>query len=123
MIETPEHDASPSASPEPHDGAEFGCETEVVEGRATLRFRGELDLATSPVLERDVEATFAPGISEMVVDLSRVGFMDSSGLASLIAARRSARARGVRFALGPMTRQCRLTIELSGLVDLFELEG
>ncbi|HEY3725183.1 MAG TPA: STAS domain-containing protein [Acidimicrobiia bacterium] len=123
MIETPEHDASPSAPPEGDDSAEFGCETTVEGGRATLRFRGELDLATSPVLERDVEAAFAPGISEVVLYLSRVGFMDSSGLASLIAARRSARARGVRFALGPMTRQCRMTIELSGLDDLFELEG
>ena len=123
MIETPEHDANPSAPPEPSGSAEFGCETAIEGDRATLRCRGELDLATSPVLERDVEATFAPGISEVVVDLSRVGFLDSSGLASLIAARRSARARGVRFALGPMTRQCRLTIELSGLDDHFELEG
>ncbi len=123
MIETPEHDAGPSAPPGPDGSAEFGYETAVAEGRATLRFRGELDLATAPVLAREVEATLAPGISEVVVDLSRVGFLDSSGLASLIAARRSARARGVRFALGPITRQCRLTIELSGLVDLFELEA
>jgi len=46
---------------------------------------GELDIATSPVLAEAFEAVFSDGDAEMiVVDLTQLGFIDSSGLHVLL---------------------------------------
>ncbi len=122
MIETPEHDATSTPPAAAADRSEFACDLSVSGPEATVRVRGELDLATSPVLDRAILAALAPGITVLTLDLGGVGFLDSSGIASLVAALRNTRARDVRLVLGGVTRQCRMTIGLSGLSELFGLE-
>lgn len=55
---------------------------------SVLRISGELDLVTSPVVRRHVHDAVAAGRHDVVLDLSRVRFCDSSGVGVLIAARR-----------------------------------
>lgn len=122
MIETPEHEASATPAPETDALPEFVCESTVTGREATVRVRGELDLATAPVLDRELLAVLGSDVAALTLDLHGVGFLDSSGIASLIAARRESRSRDVTFALVNVTRQCRMTIQLSGLSELFGLE-
>jgi anti-anti-sigma factor len=45
---------------------------------------GELDIATVPELEKAVRLTLGEGVSELMIDLSQLRFIDSSGLRFLI---------------------------------------
>ncbi len=65
-----------------------------------LECRGELDLATGPVLRSRVRSVLEDHPQRLVIDLCRVGFVDSSGLGVLLEAARKAHDRGIdlRFA-------------------------
>jgi anti-sigma B factor antagonist len=91
-------------------------------GQATrIAPAGELDIATTPVLEQAIaDATREPG-SALVLDLRRLTFMDSTGLRTL--AQTNARAQDDGFTLsiwrGP--RQIERVLEISGLGPLLPL--
>ena len=79
-----------------------------------LRVGGEVDLATSPQLHAKLVDLVEVGeASSVVVDLTPVAFMDSTGLIVLLAAHKRARANGGRVLLvcpgGPVLRVLRLT--------------
>jgi anti-anti-sigma factor len=75
-------------------------DTRTEEAVAVLTPRGELDVAGAPLLEDALDAAAEqPGVEGIVVDLSRLGFMDSSGLRTVVLAERRLRERGLRFAL------------------------
>ncbi|MEW1722615.1 STAS domain-containing protein [Streptomyces sp. NPDC093109] len=57
-------------------------------GWTVLCVTGELDLLTSPEVRQGVHDAVAEGRRDVVLDLSRVFFCDSSGVGVLIAARR-----------------------------------
>jgi anti-anti-sigma factor len=70
------------------------------DGVAVVAPRGELDVAGTPALEDALaEASDAPGVYGVVVDLSGLDFMDSSGLRAVVLADRRLREQGLRFAL------------------------
>lgn len=62
---------------------------------------GELDLATAPQLERELLNAEANGVQHLVVDLSGVEFIDSTGLHALLRAEERAAADGRRLSLRP----------------------
>jgi anti-anti-sigma factor len=79
-----------------------------------LRVGGEVDLATSPQLHAKLVDLVEVGeAGSVVVDLTPVAFMDSTGLGVLLAAHKRARANGGRVLLvcpeGPVLRVVRLT--------------
>jgi len=53
-----------------------------------IELYGELDLAAVPILERELKGARRRGIARVVVDLSGLEFIDSSGLHVLIDAQR-----------------------------------
>ncbi len=123
MIETPEHGAPLSAAPEPADVAPFRCDATFADDHARLVVRGELDLATAPVLEAEVLAALARPLNRLVMDFAGVTFLDSSGVAALIVSRAAAVQRGVTFVLESVTYPCRRALDLSGLSELFDIDG
>lgn len=78
---------------------------------------GEIDLASAPKLET---ALVAEADQTVIVDLLEVGFMDSTGLRSLLSARDALEEGGGRLLLvfgeGPVER----ILELTGLTGRFE---
>lgn len=71
--------------------APFGiAEEEVCEGEQVVRVQGELDIATAPDLERALLRPRLPR-QRVVVDLSGLRFMDSTGLRVLLRARTEAK--------------------------------
>jgi anti-sigma B factor antagonist len=80
--------------------ARMDVETRVEDGIVVITPRGELDVAGAPLLEDAIAAaTDDPDIDALVVDLSPLEFMDSSGLRCVVQADRQVRERGIRFAL------------------------
>lgn len=62
---------------------------------------GELDLATVPALEDELHRVEASDAAEIVLDLSALDFIDSSGLQLIIAADARSKANGKRLQLVP----------------------
>ncbi|HEY5271808.1 MAG TPA: STAS domain-containing protein [Acidimicrobiales bacterium] len=54
------------------------------DGVTVVSIAGELDTSNVDEVRRQLEATLAASSTALVVDLSKLGFMDSSGLALLV---------------------------------------
>ena len=78
------------------------------DGYDVLTVQGELDIATAPRMIAALNDALADAEVPLVVDLTRVLFMDSTGLALLMNARRRASRLGRGFAIvcpdGPIAR-------------------
>ncbi|MFL5852747.1 MAG: STAS domain-containing protein [Solirubrobacteraceae bacterium] len=74
----------------------FELRVETVDDRtAVLSVRGEIHLATAPDFSEGLNQVIAEGRTAVVVDLTEVGFIDSTGLSVLLnALRRITRAGG-----------------------------
>jgi anti-anti-sigma factor len=83
-----------------------------------VAIHGEVDLAGVPALERALEDAIGTTAGDLVVDLSGVEFMDSTGLLTLLNARgllaREGRAMAVVCPAGPV----RYLLEVAGVSRL-----
>jgi anti-sigma B factor antagonist len=75
----------------------FSVQVDRSGGRVTVRLEGELDLATAPLLEAEVERI--DGAAPVVFDLRELTFLDSTGLQVILRAEAAARRAGVEFAV------------------------
>ena len=80
-------------------GRGFEADSSSEAGVRLIAVRGELDLASAPKLERELHAALAAANGPIVVDLSELQFMDSTGLRTLIAGQRSASDQRRPFAV------------------------
>jgi anti-sigma B factor antagonist len=62
------------------DGVQLG------DGLAVLSARGEIDYEGSPELQAGIERTIEEGCTRLVLDLSEVTFIDSTGVGVLVGA-------------------------------------
>jgi anti-anti-sigma factor len=88
-----------------------------------LALTGEFDMAVVERFERELAAVEEAGPPVIVVDLTEVRFMDSSGLRALIVGDQRARQAGRRFAIVPGPSSVRRVFELTqleGRLDLVE---
>ncbi len=87
------------------------------DGYELLTVEGELDIATAPRMIAALNEAFANLVHPLVVDLSDVAFMDSTGLALLMNAHRRVKRRGQGFAIvcpgGPISR----VFEIADMVE------
>ena len=83
---------------------------------------GELDVSNASELERCVGAALADGATGVIVDLTQLTHLDSSGLAALIGAhQRTERSRGRAVIVADERAGVRRTLELRGVQDLFAI--
>ena len=79
-----------------------------VDGYELLTVEGELDIATAPRMMSALNEAIAEMAAPLVVDLTNVVFMDSTGLALLMNARGRVVRQGQGFAIicpqGPISR-------------------
>lgn len=76
----------------------FGVTVVDLAGRPALAVRGELDVSGVEELERALAEVESAEPQVLILDLREVTFLDSSGLRSLLAADRRAKAAGRRLA-------------------------
>ena len=85
---------------------------------------GELDLNTADeVRDSLAAAAVGTGCRFLVVDVSRLSFIDSYALGALISARNSAAAAGVPLTLVDPSPPVRKALEVTGLAAVFGLEA
>jgi anti-sigma B factor antagonist len=80
--------------------ARIELDTRLEDGVAVIALSGELDIAATAALEDALHAAAeAPATLGIVIDLSGLEFMDSSGLRAIAMAHQRLDGQGVRFAL------------------------
>jgi anti-anti-sigma factor len=95
----------------------FHVSTEPLEDAIIVRATGEIDMSTIVVLRRELDAARA-GAATVLLDLSGVTFMDSTGLHLLLEASRSSAVSDWGFFVVRPSRAVRRLIEVSGTADL-----
>jgi anti-anti-sigma factor len=90
-------------------------------GRVHVVVDGELDLASADTLHEALERELAAG-NRVLLDLSGVTFIDSTGLAAIVNAVNSARESDGELELcAELHPQARRLMELTGVLPLFSL--
>lgn len=82
---------------------------------------GDLDLSTAPSLLRRLQALVCLPIESLTLDLRDLAFLDSTGVSTLIEARRSAREHHVALRLVGLPDQARQVLDLTGVLELFDI--
>jgi anti-sigma B factor antagonist len=82
-----------------------------------LSVDGEIDMATAPAFETAIDELLGTSPQALIIDLSRVRYIDSAGLTILM--RTHHRRSGVGHFAVVAERVCRRPIELIGLHKLF----
>jgi anti-sigma B factor antagonist len=77
-----------------------------------LRLGGEIDLHYAPVLRALLKAKAKSGCRALLLDVSNVRFIDSSGLSALLEYLRDSQKFGGRFCIGGLSEQLRWTFEI-----------
>ena len=80
-----------------------------------IEVSGELDLASAPAVEQELEQAESSGIELVILDLHELEFIDSTGLGLLVKAHRWSEEAGRRFAVVRGSNQVQRLLELAGL--------
>ncbi|MGI9622303.1 MAG: STAS domain-containing protein [Acidimicrobiales bacterium] len=83
-----------------------------------LHVHGEVDMATCPELRQEIVAQIGQGNSNLVIDLSEVEFIDSTGLGVLIGGLKRARGQGGDLRVSGIEARLEKMFELTGLGDV-----
>ncbi|GEP40536.1 putative anti-sigma factor antagonist [Nocardioides psychrotolerans] len=80
---------------------------------------GEVDMASVSALRMQLRDLIVDGSSHVLVDLSAVSFMDSAGLAALVATRKHARVLQGSFGLIAPSKQVGRLLSLTAMDKVF----
>lgn len=95
--------------------------TSRLEDRAVVHVVGEVDLETASSLAEHALDALRDVSPHLVLDLSRVTFMDSTGLKALITIKRRSELAGGSFAVSGAGRSVRKLLNVTGLDQTFAL--
>jgi anti-sigma B factor antagonist len=101
----------------------LGIDVQKIQGYPVLSVKGEIDIYTAPMFKQAVVGLVSDGNTDVVIDLSEVTFMDSSGFGTLLGATRRLRPAGgglhLAGANSTIQRMLRLT-RLDTIMALYE---
>jgi anti-sigma B factor antagonist len=86
-----------------------------------LPLEGEIDLHVSPNVAQSLHAIIRKKPRRLIVDLSRVSYIDSSGLAVLIEGMQNVEAYGGKFGLVGLGQDVRTIFEIAKLDQVFRI--
>ena len=83
--------------------------------RALVQVKGEVDVATAPVLEQRLSELVDSGVREIVLDVAELTFVDTTGLATLVRTAQRLGPDAGRLSLRAPRPNVRKTLEITGL--------
>jgi anti-sigma B factor antagonist len=92
-------------------------------GTVSLALEGELDLAGAPEMEASLVAVERDEPTRLVIDLSRLQFIDSTGLRLLLQADARAKELGYELVLRPGMQAVQRVFEVTGALAILRFEG
>lgn len=100
---------------------EIDLSRQTVGGYPVLAVRGEVDVSSAPALRHELDQLLAEGSATVIVDLSGVGFLDSTGLGALVAARSNAADAGGDLPVVCEHERVLKLFTITGLDGVFDL--
>jgi anti-anti-sigma factor len=94
----------------------------MTEHASVIRATGRLDSSNSVVLERELLQRLEQGDILLVLDLSKLTFIGSAGLRTILLVAKQVKAAGGRLALCSLSKPVKDVFDLTGvstLIDLF----
>ena len=91
-------------------------------GRLTLVLRGDLDAYTGPRFNQSLRSAVARTKGDVAMDMSDVTFVDSSGIAILVAVAKELRERGSQLVIQSPPQMVAKVLEMTGVNRLVRLE-
>ena len=88
--------------------------------RAVLTLSGQLNAASAAGLKAHLKRLAEKGHIQLVVDMTGVAFVDSSGLAALVAGLKAVREKGGLLKLAGLNQQTLTVFKLTWLDRVFE---
>lgn len=102
---------------------ELQIHTEEIADGVILRPVGEIDLSCAAMLRQQLSRVQGDRPARLVVDLSAVPYMDSSGVATLVEAMQIARRTGSKLVLAALQEKVRSIFEIARLDMVFAIVG
>ena len=102
----------------PGGAGNLKVESLFVKGEAVLRLSGELDMDSADLFAEAARLVLAHEIPTLVLDLSDLNFIDSSGLRELVVALKDQREIGGDLVLRAPSEQVRRVLDIVGLTDM-----
>ena len=99
----------------------MAVKTETKNGLMICRVEGEIDISSSPDIKKIFDKLIAQKIPRIVVDLSNVSYVDSSGLATLVGILKNMRSYGGKMKLAGMSSKIKSLFEITKLDKLFDI--
>ncbi len=90
-------------------------------GVFVVSLEGDLDMSSSPQVRNSLLPIFRKKVSHVIVDLSEVPYIDSSGIATFVEALQLSRKSGVRFSLAGACKRVESIFDLAYLKNIFEM--
>ena len=95
--------------------------TERLPNTYVIALEGDLDMSSSPQVRNALLPIFRKGASHVVVDLSGVSYIDSSGIATFVEALQLSRKGTIRFTLAGAGPTVESIFDLAYLKEVFEM--
>jgi anti-anti-sigma factor len=92
--------------------------TELSPGAYLVVISGEMDIATSPELTSRLATVRGPERYQVLVDLSQLTFMDSTGIKSLISSAKEVESRGGRLVVFAPTANVQRVFDIVHFADV-----
>lgn len=102
---------------------ELGISTREAGDRTVVAVSGEVDIASAPALDVVLSDLIASGQADLVVDLTAVGFLDSTGLGVLVKALKRAREADGSLAVATGSERVLKVFRITGLDQVMSLHA
>lgn len=104
-----------------HQHEDLSIHVRVVDGRQVFELIGSLDIATSPTVRAALTSASEKGDHKLIVDLTKVDFLDSTGLGALIGGQRRAKEFDGEVRLVAKEGQILRLLRITGLLKVFSV--
>ena len=94
---------------------------ETKSGLAVCHIDGEVDINSSPDIKKSFDKLLVKKTPKIVINLSKVSYVDSSGLATLVEILKNMRSYGGRMRLTNLSSKVKSLFEITKLDKLFEI--
>ena len=104
-----------------HHNEELSLHVHVVDGIQVFELTGSLDIATSPTVRASLTESSERGDHRLIVNLTNVDFLDSTGLGAIIGAQRRAKEFGGDVRLVVKEGQILRLLRITGLLKVLSV--
>ena len=94
---------------------------EIKNGLTVCSVDGEIDINSSPDIKKAFDKVLSKKTPRIIVNLSKVTYVDSSGLATLVGILKNMRSYGGRMRLAGMSPKIKSLFEITKLDKLFDI--